>query len=91
MYAESESEGRSVMSDSLRSHGPYSPWNSPGQNTGLGSLSLLQGNLPDPGIKLRSPVLWANSLPAEPQGKPLMYARFQLIVTYLWQFLSFYK
>ena len=22
---------------------PYSPWNSPGQNTGVGSLSLLQG------------------------------------------------
>ena len=30
----------------LRPHGPYSPWNSPGQNTGVGSLSLLQGNLP---------------------------------------------
>ena len=24
-------------------HGLYSPWNSPGQNTGVGSLSLLQG------------------------------------------------
>ena len=31
------------MSDSLRSHELYSPWNSPGQNTGVGSLSLLQG------------------------------------------------
>ena len=31
------------MSDSLRPHGLYSPWNSPGQNTGVGSLSLLQG------------------------------------------------
>ena len=31
------------MSESLRPHGLYSPWNSPGQNTGLGSLSLLQG------------------------------------------------
>ena len=30
------------MSDSLRPHGLYSPWNSPGQNTGVGSLSLLQ-------------------------------------------------
>ena len=38
-----ESESRSVMSDSLRPHGLYSPWNSPGQNTGVGSLSLLQG------------------------------------------------
>ena len=27
----------------LRQHGLYSSWNSPGQNTGVGSLSLLQG------------------------------------------------
>ena len=33
----------SVMSNSLRPHGLYSPWNSPGQNAGVGSLSLLQG------------------------------------------------
>ena len=31
------------MSDSLQPHGLYSPWNSPGQNTAVGSLSLLQG------------------------------------------------
>ena len=30
------------MPSSLRPHGLYSPWNSPGQNTGVGSLSLLQ-------------------------------------------------
>ena len=34
------------MSESLRPHGLYSPWNSPGQNTGVGSLSLLQGIFP---------------------------------------------
>ena len=28
---------------------PYSPWNSPGQNTGVGSLSLLQGIFPTQG------------------------------------------
>ena len=39
------SESRSVLSNSLRPHGLYSPWNSPGQNTGVGSLSLLQGGL----------------------------------------------
>ena len=39
----SESESRSVVSDSLWSHGLSSPWNSPGQNTRVGSLSLLQG------------------------------------------------
>ena len=31
------------MSDSLQPHGLYSPWDSPGQNTGVGCLSLLQG------------------------------------------------
>ena len=36
-----ESESLSVMSDSLWSHGLQSPWDSPGQNTGVGSLSLL--------------------------------------------------
>ena len=36
----------------------------------MSSLSLLQGNLPNPGIKPRSPALRADSLPAEPQGKP---------------------
>jgi len=40
---ESESESRSVVSDSLWPNGLYSPWNSLGQNTGVGSLSLLQG------------------------------------------------
>ena len=30
----------------LRPRGLYSPWNSPGQNTGVGSLSLLQGIFP---------------------------------------------
>ena len=30
------------MSNFLRAYGPYSPWNSPGQNTRVGSLSLLQ-------------------------------------------------
>ena len=34
-------ESCSVVSDSLRPHGLYSPWNSPGQNIGVGCLSLL--------------------------------------------------
>ena len=33
----------SVVSDSLWPHGLYSLWNFPGQNTGVGKLSLLQG------------------------------------------------
>ena len=31
---------------------------------------LSPGNLPNPGIEPRSPALQADSLPAEPQGKP---------------------
>ena len=44
------SESHSVISDSLRPHGLCSPWNSPGQNTGVGSLSLLQGIFPTQGL-----------------------------------------
>ena len=48
----SESESRSVMSDSLQPHGLYSPWNSPGQKTGVDSLSLLQGIFPTQELNL---------------------------------------
>ena len=57
------------MSDSLRPNGLCSPWNSPGQNTGVGSRSLLQGIFPtqesNPGLQIE-----ADSLPAEPPEKP---------------------
>ena len=97
------------MSNSLQPYGLYSPWNSSGQNTGVGSLSLLQDVFPTqgsnpgllrcrqilyqlshkgsprilewvacpfskatshPGIEPGSTALQADSLPAEPQGKP---------------------
>ena len=48
----SESESHSVVSDSLQLHGLYSPWNSPGQNTRVGSHSLLQGIFPTQGSNL---------------------------------------
>ena len=35
-----------------------------------GSSCLSSGDLPNPGIKHRSPTLQVDSLPAEPQGKP---------------------
>ena len=44
------SESSSVVSNSLQPQGLYSPWNSPGQNTGVGSLSLLQGIFPNQGL-----------------------------------------
>ena len=53
------------MSRSLRPHGLNSPWNSPGQNTGVGSLSLLLGIFPIQGSNPGLP-----HLPAEPPRKP---------------------
>ena len=47
-----------------------SPWNSPGQNAGVGSLSFLQGIFLTHGSNPSLPHCWADSLPAEPQGKP---------------------
>ena len=44
------SENHSVLTDSLRPHRLYRPWISPGQNTGVGSLSLLQGIFPTQGL-----------------------------------------
>ena len=46
MYGCEKWKWKSVMSYSLRPHGLYSPWNSPGQNTGVGSHSLLQRIVP---------------------------------------------
>ena len=42
-------ESHSVMCNLLGPHGLYSPWNSPGQNIGVGSLFLLQGIFPTQG------------------------------------------
>ena len=38
------------VAQSFRPSGLYSPWNSPGQNTGVGSLSLLQRIFPTQGL-----------------------------------------
>ena len=61
-----------VMSDSLRPHGPHSPWNSPGQNTGVGSLALLQGIFPtqgsNPGLLHYRRILYQLSY----QGNPVI-------------------
>ena len=43
------SKSHSVVSDSLPLHGLASPQNSPSQNIGVGSLSLLQGTFPTQG------------------------------------------
>ena len=49
-------------------HVLHNPWNSPGQDAEVPFPS--PGDLPNPGIEPRSPTLQADSLPAEPQGKP---------------------
>ena len=46
----SENKSHAVMSDSLQPHELFSPWNSPGQNTGVDSRSLLQGIFPTQGL-----------------------------------------
>ena len=53
--------------DSLRPHEQFSPWSSPGQNTGAGSCSLLQGIFPTQGWN--SHPLQADSFTTEPRGK----------------------
>ena len=47
----------------------YSPWNSPGRILAWVAFPFSR-DLPNPGIEPRSPALQADSLPAEPQGKP---------------------
>ena len=42
------------------------------KNAGVGSYSLLQGNLPHPGIEPESLTLQVDSLPSEPPGKSLL-------------------
>ena len=65
-----EIESCCIVSDSLRPHGLYSPWNSLGQNTGVGSLSLLQGLFPtqelNPGLPHCRRILYKLS----PKGSP---------------------
>ena len=48
-------------------HGLYSPGNSPGQNTGVGSLSLLQGS--NPGLPHCRRILYQLSHQGSPEQK----------------------
>ena len=69
------SEICSVLSYSLWPHGLYNPWNSPGQNTRVGSLYLLQGIYPTQGS---NPALWHCRLilyQLSHQGSPTYFMR----------------
>ena len=66
---------RSVVSDSLQSHGLIParflcPLNSPGKTTGVGCHFLLQGIFPTPGTELVSPALAGSFFTAKLPGKP---------------------
>ena len=67
---DSDSKSWSVMSDCLWPHGPCSPWNSLGRNTGVGSLSFLQGIFPsqgsDPGLSYWRQILYQMSHKGSP-------------------------
>ena len=58
--------------NSLKPQELYSPWNSPGQNTGVGSLPFLQGIFPtqgsNPGLPHRRQILYQLSH----QGSPIL-------------------
>ena len=68
------------MSTSLRPHGLYSLWNSPGQNTGVGSLFHLQGIVPiqvsNPGLLHCRQILYQMSH----KGSPYISHQFSHIV-----------
>ena len=54
----------------LQYHGLYSPWSSPGQNTGVGSLSLLQGIFPTQGSNPGLPHCRCILYPLSHKGRP---------------------
>ena len=58
-----EGRGYLLWFSSLENSMDCTPWNSPCQNTEVGSLSLLSGDLHNPGIEPGSPSLQADSLP----------------------------
>ena len=68
------------MSDSLQPHRLYSQWNSPGQNTGVGSRSLLQGIFPTQALNPSLPHCRQIVYQMSPQGslKPKEIDAFEL-------------
>ena len=76
----------SVVSDSLWPHGLYSPWNSSNQNTGVGSLFLLQ-IFPTQGLNPALPHGRQTLYQLSHQGSPYSLALFQYPVVYLFVFM----
>ena len=70
-HLKSESESCPAVSNSLWTHGLYSPWHSPDQDTGVGSFFLLQGIFPtqgsDPGLPNCRQILYQLSHKGSPR------------------------
>ena len=84
------SESCSVVSDSLQSHGLYSPWNSPDQNTGVGSFPLLRELFPtqgsNPGLPHCRRILYQLSHKGSPGILPYIQTKSSWkIVLLFWQ------
>ena len=80
LWSESKSVSHSVVSDSLRPHGLWPsrrlyPWDSLGQNTGMGCHALLRGIFLTQGSNLGLLPWQADSSPAESPGKPSDFFR----------------
>ena len=77
-WSPSQKEMGTEVSDSLRPHGLYSPWNSPSQNTGVGSLSLLKGIFPtqgsNPGLPHCRQILYQLSHQGSPELSLIRYS-----------------
>ena len=89
-----ESVSRSFMSDSLTpwtvSHQAPLSMEFSSKNTGVGCHSLLQGDLPDPGVGPKSPALQADSLPSEPLRELREAPKFTHLFIYLFTFQDFF-
>ena len=76
----------SVVSDSLWSHRLYIAWNSPGQNTGKGGLSLFQGIFPtrasNPGLQHCRQILYHLSHQGSPRPCSLPVLRIGVCICY---------
>ena len=69
----------SIVSDSLWAHGLYSLWNSPSQNTGVGSLYLLQGIFPTQGSNPDLPHCRQILYQLTHKGRPVLKLKFQYL------------
>ena len=85
--SEREREILSVVPNSLQPHGLYGPWKSPGQNTGVDSLSLLQGIFPtwqlNPGLLHCRPILTSWATRGDLRGKSIKKIK-ETLITKFW-------